>query len=161
MDDNSHFTKCYHPISTASLSRSAFHSLPTEDYSTSSRVTLTLLALPQIGQTPAPMVDSHPLTMCGSYARCHGETAQTQTILLPLVATGRVRSGIFRHRTSQKISQGVVVPGARQWSWLNVLKTVRLPRLQKFLTGVQGYKVYMAVLEPRSYKSSSHTPLKG
>jgi hypothetical protein len=46
-------------------------------------------------------------------------------------------------------------------NWLARLKAVRLPRLQKFLTGVQGYRVYMAVLEPHSYKSSSHTPLKG
>jgi len=35
-------------------------SLTTEDYRTPSQVTLTLLVLPQIGQTSAPMVDSHP-----------------------------------------------------------------------------------------------------
>jgi hypothetical protein len=42
------------------LLRRAFHSLPTEGYHRPSRVTLTLLALPQIGQTSVPMVDSHP-----------------------------------------------------------------------------------------------------
>lgn len=85
MDDNPHFTKCYHPMSTASFAEAH---LPFPSHRGLPRVTLTLLALPQIGQTSAPMGDSHTLTTCGSYARCHGEAAQTQTILITISCPG-------------------------------------------------------------------------
>jgi hypothetical protein len=118
----------------------------------------------------SPRLDKHPprwltltlLTTCGSW-RSSPNSDHSITIGCPgLCEIQNLQAQHFTKDLSRRgCSWGPAVAPPLVPSWLNRLKAERLPRLQKFPTGAQGYRVYMAALEPRSYKSSSHTPLKG